>query len=140
MFDRRTNGQGGEMNSDVGTGARRPHAFVIEDDVHTLRLLTELVASTGLEPIPFTRISSARRALRERVPAVIVVDDDLPDGRGLELVRELRANPRARHVKVLFCTAAEPARRQEIARLAPVIGKPFRLNDIERALAEVAGA
>jgi CheY-like chemotaxis protein len=70
----------------------------------------------------------------------MVVDDDLPDGRGAELVRELRANPRAGHVKVLFCTAAEPARRQEIARLGPVIGKPFRLNDIERALAEVAGA
>jgi DNA-binding response OmpR family regulator len=126
------------MQSEAGTQARRPRAFVIDDDVHTLRLLTELVASTGLEPMPFTRISSARRALRERVPAVIVVDDDLPDGRGAELVSELRANPRARHVKVLFCTAAEPARLREIARLGPVIGKPFRLNEIERALAEVA--
>jgi CheY-like chemotaxis protein len=128
------------MQSDVGTHTRRPRAFVIEDDVHTLRLLTELVASTGLEPMPFTRISSARRALRERVPAVMVVDDEMPDGRGAELVSELRANPRARHVKVLFCTGAEPARRREIALLGPVIGKPFRLNDIERALAEVAGA
>lgn len=40
---------------------------------------------------------------------------------------------------VLFCTAAEPARRREIAQLGPVIAKPFRLKDIERALAEVAG-
>jgi two-component system NtrC family sensor kinase len=127
------------MLEDTGTQAPRPRAFVIDDDVHTLRLLTELVASTGLEPIPFTRISSARRALSERVPAVMVVDDDLPDGRGAELVNELRANPRARNVKVLFCTAAEPARRREIAHLGPVIGKPFRLHDIERALAEVAG-
>jgi hypothetical protein len=39
---------------------------------------------------------------------------------------------------VLFCTAAEPARRGEIAKLGPVIAKPFRLNDMERALAEVA--
>jgi DNA-binding response OmpR family regulator len=127
------------MQQESGTPARRPRAFVIEDDVHTLRLLTDLVASSGLEPLPFTRISSARRALNERVPSVMVVDDDLPDGRGAELVRELRANPRARHVKVVFCTAAEPARRREIAHLGPVIAKPFRLNDIERALAEVAG-
>lgn len=126
------------MQEDTGAPARRPRAFVIEDDVHTLRLLTELVESTGLEPIAFTRISSARRALRERVPAVMVVDDDLPDGRGAELVNELRANPSYGDVKVLFCTAAEPARRREIAQLGPVIGKPFRLNDIERALAEVA--
>lgn len=127
------------MQDEAYTRAPRPHAFIIEDDVQTLRLLTELVASNGLEPLAFTRISSARRALSERVPAVMVVDDDLPDGRGAELVSELRANPRARHVKVLFCTAAEPARRREIAQLGPVIAKPFRLKDIERALAEVAG-
>ena len=113
-------------------------AFVVEDDVQTLSLLTELVASVGLEPVPFTRVSSARRALRERTPAVMVVDDDLPDGRGAELVRELRANPRTRNVRVLFCTAAEPARQREMAEFGPVIPKPFRLRDIERALAEVA--
>jgi two-component system, OmpR family, phosphate regulon response regulator PhoB len=128
------------MRNQTAKGTPRPRAFVIEDDVQTLRLLTELVASSGLEPLPFTRITSARRALSERVPAVMVVDDELPDGRGAELVRELRANPRARHVKVVFCTAAEPSRRREIAHLGPVIGKPFRLNDIERALAEVAGS
>jgi DNA-binding response OmpR family regulator len=127
------------MQKRAATRARRPRAFIIEDDPQTLRLLTELVASSGLEPLPFTRISSARRALGERVPAVMVVDDELPDGRGAELVRELRATQRARHVKVLFCTAAEPARRREIAQLGPVIGKPFRLHDMERALAEVAG-
>ena len=126
------------MQQDNGAQARRQRAFVIDDDVHTLRLLTELVESTGLEPVGFTHISSARRALRERVPAVMVVDDDLPDGRGAELVNELRANPGCRDVKVLFCTAAEPARRREIAKLGPVIAKPFRLNDMERALAEVA--
>jgi DNA-binding response OmpR family regulator len=126
------------MQQEAPTQAPRPRAFVIEDDMQTLRLLTELVASTGMEPLAFTRLSSARRALSERVPAVMVVDDELPDGRGAELVSELRANPGARHVKVLFCTAAEPARCREIAQLGPVIGKPFRLNDIERALAEVA--
>lgn len=113
---------------------------MIEDDVLTLRLLTELVASVGLEPVPFTRLSPARRAMRKRTPAVMVVDDDMPDGRGAELVRELRADPRMRHVRVLFCTAAEASRRREMAELAPVIAKPFRLRDMERALAEVASA
>jgi DNA-binding response OmpR family regulator len=122
----------------AGTGhERRPRAFVIEDDVHTQRLLVELMASQGLEPVAFTRLSSARRAISERPPAVMVVDDDLPDGRGAELVRELRENPRMRNVRVLFCTAAEPARRREMSRLAPVIEKPFRLHEVEQAIAEV---
>jgi DNA-binding response OmpR family regulator len=121
-----------------GSGQQhRPRAFVIEDDVLTQRLLAELIASRGLEPVSFSRLSSARRALRERPPQVMVVDDDLPDGKGAELVAELRADPQMRDVRVLFCTAAEPARRREMARLAPVIAKPFALREMERALAEV---
>jgi DNA-binding response OmpR family regulator len=115
----------------------RPRAFVIEDDVLTQRLLAELIASRGLEPVSFSRLSSARRALRERPPQVMVVDDDLPDGKGAELVRELRADPRLCDVRVLFCTAADPARRREMSRLAPVVAKPFALREMERALAEV---
>jgi DNA-binding response OmpR family regulator len=111
---------------------------VIEDDVQTQRLLAELIASKGMEPIPFTRISSARRALAERPPSVMVVDDDMPDGRGAELVQELREDPRMRNVRVLFCTAADRAQQREMSRLAPVIGKPFRLHEMERALSEVA--
>lgn len=123
-----------------GVGEReRPRAFVIEDDVHTQRLLAELVATQGMEPVPFTRLSSARRALAERPPAVMLVDDDLPDGHGAELVRELRADSRMRNVRILFCSAADPVRRREMSRLAPVIAKPFRLHDVERALTEIVG-
>ena len=112
-------------------------AFVVEDDVMMLRLLSEVAAAAGLEPMQFTRLSAARSALRRRVPAVLVVDDDLPDGRGADLVRELQADPRTRGVKVIFCTSAGASRTREISRLAPVINKPFDVADVERVMAEV---
>lgn len=112
-------------------------AFVVEDDVMMLRLLSEVTRAAGLEPMAFTRLSTARRALRERLPAVLVVDDDLPDGRGADLVRELRASPRTRGVRVIFCTSAGSARRRQIAALAPVVQKPFQLAEFERVLAAV---
>ena len=124
-------------------GTRRdalPPAFVIEDDVGMLRLLSELAASVGLEPLAFTRLSSARRALRKRLPAVLLVDDDLPDGSGADLVSELRADPRTRHVRAIVCTGADPARRRQIARLAPVIAKPFAPREVEDALRAVTGS
>lgn len=117
---------------------RPPPAYVVEDDVMILRLLSEVAASVGLEPLTFTRLSSARRALRERLPAVLLLDDDLPDGRGADLLGELRANPRTRHVDVIVCTGAGPARRRQIARMAPVIAKPFSLAEVEDALRHVA--
>ena len=120
------------------TGRPRPRAFVIEDDVQTLALLSDLAEMCGFEPVAFTRIASARKALREHVPTIMVVDDELPDGRGGDLVRELRANPRTSHVRVLFCTAAGTSRRREIAQLAPVIEKPFGVRELERALHEAA--
>lgn len=120
------------------TEERPQRAFVIEDDALTLRLISELASGAGLEPFAFTRLSTARRALNEQMPDVLVVDDDLPDGQGADLIRELRADPRTRDVRVLFCTAANPDRRREIAELADVIAKPFRLAEVEQALAEVA--
>ena len=121
-----------------GSGRAPPRAFVIEDDMPTLALLSDLAEMCGYEPVTFTRISSARRALRDRVPTVMVVDDDLPDGRGADLVREVKANPRTNHVHVVFCTAADASRRHEMARLGPVIAKPFHVRDVERALSEAA--
>jgi CheY-like chemotaxis protein len=117
-----------------------PPVYVIEDDRMMQRLLSELAASVGLRPRAFGRLSAARRALRERLPAVLLVDDDLPDGRGTDLVHELRADPRARHVKVIVCTSAGHARRRQIAELAPVVHKPFTVGEMEDALRRAAQA
>jgi DNA-binding response OmpR family regulator len=127
--------QGDEM---YGQARTMPPAYVVEDDVSMLHLLSELAASVGLAPRTFTRLASARRALREHPPAVLVIDDDLPDGQGADLVRELRADPRTRDVQVVMCTSAGPQRRRQIARLAPVVGKPFALREMETALRRAA--
>lgn len=103
-----------------------------------LRLLSEVAADVGLEPMAFTRLSEARRAMQRRIPRVLVVDDDLPDGKGADLVREMRKDPALRDVTVVFCTSAGPLRRQEISELAPVVSKPFALADVERVLREAA--
>ncbi|HET6379856.1 MAG TPA: response regulator [candidate division Zixibacteria bacterium] len=121
-----------------GSGRRLPRAFVVEDDFLTLQLLREVARSVGLEPVAFTHLSSVRRALRDQAPAVLVVDDDLPDGQGADLVRELRANPHTRHVRVVFCTAADHERRRDLGRMAPVVSKPFRVEELEHLLAEAA--
>ncbi|HEX2844591.1 MAG TPA: response regulator, partial [Candidatus Limnocylindria bacterium] len=120
--------------------ARRAHtrrrAFVVDDDPATRRLLGDVATELGWESERFATLRSLRAALERDVPDVIILDDELPDGRGGDFAIEVRSSTRLRRTPIIFCTAAEPTRRREIGRLAPVLGKPFDLARFERLLDE----
>lgn len=127
----------GEAGKDGGT-THRACALLVDDDPLVLDVLAEVAEAVGLRPVACRTLASARHALREHAPAVAIVDDALPDGRGLDLVQRLRANGNARRTRVFFCTSAQPGRRQEMARVAPVIRKPFALAEVERVMRDAA--
>lgn len=114
--------------------SRGPVLFAVDDDVLTLELLCEIAQEAGWTAFGFTRLSELQAALDERRPRVLILDDDLADGRGGDLAREFRENPRMADVTLLVCTAAHPMRVAEIGAWAPVISKPFDLGEIERFL------
>lgn len=116
---------------------RTRRALVVEDDPALQRLLRELMSASGWQAEGFRRLAAARRSVHQRPPDLLVIDDDLPDGRGGDLVAELRRSPATRHLPIVFCTSADPDRCREIAELGPVVEKPFRLRDLERAIAQV---
>lgn len=120
------------------TAAHEREAYVVEDDVSMLLLLGDLLESGGWRVRGFRDVGSVRRALRSRLPSLLVLDEELPDGRGSDLARELRRDPRGRKVNLLFCTAADRARRASLDRLAPVVTKPIDVSALERALATAA--
>jgi DNA-binding response OmpR family regulator len=114
--------------------AARPVLFAVEDDPGTLALLRDVALDAGWTARGFTQLSEFERAVAERVPDLVILDDDLPDGRGGDRARELRRDRRLRHVPVLVCTAAPPPRQAEIGAWAPVVNKPFDLGEIEHFL------
>ena len=111
--------------------AEPPVLFVVDDDLTTLELLSEIAKDAGWTVRGFTRLSGLRSALDERTPTLLILDDDLPDGRGGDLARELRVEGRMADVPVLVCTAAHPMRQAEIGAWAPVVSKPFDVSQIE---------
>jgi DNA-binding response OmpR family regulator len=115
---------------------REPVVFVVDDDAVTLSLLCEIASEAGWNARGFTRLGELRRAIDDAAPSLFILDDDLPDGRGGDLARELREDPRLRNVPTLVCTAAHPMRQAEIGAWAPVISKPFRLAALDRLLAD----
>jgi two-component system, OmpR family, response regulator len=117
---------------------RPPVLFVVDDDLNTLELLCEIGRDAGWMVHGFTHLSGLRRSLDEVKPTLLILDDDLPDGRGGDLARELRDDDRMAAVPVLVCTAAHPMRQAEIGAWAPVVSKPFDLSQIEAFLGAAA--
>jgi DNA-binding response OmpR family regulator len=122
--------------SEPGTPNERPQPVMlaVDDDIATLDLLCEIASEAGWFAMGFTRLAELRSSLEAERPRLLILDDDLPDGRGGDLARELREDPRTHDVPLLVCTAAQPMRQAEIGAWAPVISKPFDLGEIERFL------
>jgi DNA-binding response OmpR family regulator len=113
--------------------------FVVDDDIATLHLIGDLAIEAGWRTRGFTHLAAARRAVHDEPPDLLILDDELPDGRGGDLARELRAHSRLRGLMILVCTAASPARRAEIGRWARVLAKPFDLDRFGGFLEAAAG-
>jgi DNA-binding NarL/FixJ family response regulator len=70
-----------------------PHAvLLVEDDAHTRRRLAEVIASNAALRLEAAveSCAEARAALSREAPAVLLTDLGLPDGSGLDLIRETR--------------------------------------------------
>ena len=118
--------------------AAQPVLFAVEDDPSTLELLRDVAVHAGWALHGFTQLADFERAVAHHVPDFVILDDDLPDGRGGDRARELRLDRRLCDVPVLVCTAAAPKRQAEIGAWAPVVSKPFALGEIERVLQDAA--
>lgn len=120
-------------------GERPPNLFVVDDDVATLELLCEIGRDAGWVARGFTTLADLRASLDEGKPTLLILDDDLPDGRGGDMARDLRDDKRLADVPLLVCTGAHPMRQAEIGAWAPVVSKPFDLDEIEGFLRAAAG-
>ena len=65
--------------------------LLIDDDEELCELLITWLAQEGFSARACHDGASARAALAERQPAAVVLDVMLPDGSGLELLKQLRS-------------------------------------------------
>ncbi|WP_312929812.1 response regulator, partial [Stutzerimonas nitrititolerans] len=65
--------------------------LLIDDDQELCELLVSWLAQEGFVAHACHDGQSARAALRELSPAAVVLDVMLPDGSGLELLKQLRS-------------------------------------------------
>jgi signal transduction histidine kinase/DNA-binding response OmpR family regulator len=98
--------QWGHGNSDGGHAG--PRVLVVEDDADLRTYLTRLLIGDGWQVHAVPDAESALTTVTDSAmpaPDVVVTDIVLPGRDGLELVRELRANPTTSRLPVIVLTA-----------------------------------
>ncbi|WP_426153854.1 response regulator [Pseudomonas sp. DC3000-4b1] len=84
--------------------------LLIDDDVELCELLSSWLAHEGFQVRACHDGQSARKALAEAAPAAVVLDVMLPDGSGLELLKQLRSE-HAELPVVMLSARGEPLDR-----------------------------
>jgi CheY-like chemotaxis protein len=115
------------------------HVLVVEDHELNRRLITMMLEEEHHRVEGAGTVAEVRARLERAVPDVILMDVHLPDGDGLELVRELRADPRLANVRMYAVTAHLMSEAGERARAVGCDGFFEKPLDTDALLATVRG-
>ncbi|MFZ5570788.1 MAG: sigma-54-dependent transcriptional regulator [Thermodesulfobacteriota bacterium] len=89
------------------------NVLIIDDDEHVCRMLTELVTRMGHHAASRHHAAEGLLELRSNPYDVVLLDVNLPDGDGLEMLPEIRRTPDA--PEVIIMTGFGDARGAELA-------------------------
>ena len=113
------------VQDDLGDGKL---SILIVDDSLTVRMdLKETFESAGFAVRPAETLAAARAALTERAFALVILDILLPDGDGIDLLREIKSGPSAATPVILLSTEAEVRDRVRGLKTGAedYVGKPY---------------
>jgi two-component system, NtrC family, response regulator AtoC len=124
------------MKSEKGTLKNQKHKILVVDDEKMIRWsLGEALRGWGYEPTEAATTTAALTAFEADTPAAILLDINLPDGSGLDVLRKIRhRQPDA----VVIMITANVLVDETIAALRggayDFIGKPINLEELHVAI------
>ena len=113
--------------------------LVVEDNVGSLMLATVVLETEGFHVAGAESAEQARSILASRTPDLILMDIQLPDTDGLELTKEIKADPNTASIPVVALTAHAMPLHERAARAAGCVGfiaKPWTPESLSREVRE----
>lgn len=115
--------------------AGRPVVLLVDDESHILTALQRTLRKEPYEVVATTSPSEALALLASREFAVLVSDQKMPGGSGIELLREVaRRYPRTKRVLLTGWPEEVPAREREAAQLDAIVLKPWDDEQLKATL------
>jgi two-component system phosphate regulon response regulator PhoB len=117
------------------------HLLVVDDEPHIGLVLRPYLEQLGYR-VSFARsLAEARAAVKAAIPDGMLLDLHLPDGSGLDFLRDLRAKDGTARLPILVLTAEGEERvLREARRLgAALVTKPFSPTKLSQRIATMFG-
>jgi two-component system OmpR family response regulator len=134
---------GGGADPSLGLGSRTGSALVVEDDENSREGAVTVLRSAGYTVRAVPDRASALAAMGQDPADLVVLDAQLPDGDGLEIVGALREAAAGRRVVVVALSAdriGDAAERAVRAGCDEFLLKPVEPRELLRRVAELIDA
>ncbi len=119
--------------------AEQPLALVVEDDPEALEVVSMIAAREGLRVESAVTLAEARDRLARSPVDVALLDIDLPDGEGFELLPELSVRAGTQVIFVTGNSSVDSAVRALKGGASDFLEKPVRASALREALRRVLG-
>jgi two-component system response regulator AtoC len=113
-------------------------ALIVEDDPNSLSALAELVDREGFVTATATGVTQARAHLLGATPDVVLVDLMLPDGSGLDLLKDVEAASNTQVVLITGHASVDSAVEALRMGASDYLTKPLDVARLKTVLANIA--
>ena len=113
----------------------RPTILVVDDDGPILLLMRSLLREFGFDPLTAATGRDAIELARTRKPALVLLDRNMPEMSGDEVIRALRDDVGLDGVPILILSG-EPIANSELAQIGATgaVQKPFDVTGLVRQI------
>jgi two-component system cell cycle response regulator DivK len=112
--------------------------LIVEDNEKNMKLVRDVLQVKGYKTLEATTGEDGVRLAKERLPALVLMDIQLPGISGIEALRQLRADPATAAIPVIAVTASvmvSDRRNITDAGFDGYVGKPLNLKEFLEAVA-----
>ena len=113
------------------------HALIVEDDPDVAETMAALIAAEGFTAVTARTLKDARRQLATRAPDLVLLDLQLPDGQGLDLLKDTDQLANTEVVLVTGHASIETSIQALRLGVADYLVKPFNIKQLQGILSRL---
>jgi DNA-binding NtrC family response regulator len=115
-----------------------PQALIVDDDLSYLQGLADLVEREGFTALTARSLQDARERLATSFPDIVLTDLMLPDGEGIELLKDLEQSPRTEVILISGQATVDSAIQALRKGARDYLTKPIDVPRLKTVLVNIA--